>query len=86
MALELDLPERLTFDMQPGRQGPDPRVQAAIDSAFWEDGHILLLGPPSQQQQLHLVGPDMSSYALAAPHNTLRQQQQQRPGSAACRR
>jgi len=75
LALELDLPERVTFDMLPDGQGPDPRVQAAIDSAFWDDGHVLLLGPPgSPQQQLHLVGPDMSGYS-ASP-------KQQRPGSA----
>ena len=78
LALELDLPERVTFDMLPDGQGPDPRVQAAIDSAFWEDGHILLLGPPgSPQQQLHLVGQDMSGFAMS--------QKQQRPGSAARR-
>jgi hypothetical protein len=49
-------------------------MQAAIDSAFWEDGHILLAGPPgSPQQQLHLVGQDMSGYAMSP--------RQQRPGT-----
>lgn len=81
LALELDLPERVTFDMLPDGQGPDPRVQAAIDSAFWEEGHILLLGPPgSPQQQLHLVGQDMSGYAVSP-----KQQPSQRPGSASRR-
>jgi hypothetical protein len=82
LALELDLPERITFDMLPGGQGIDPGVQAAIDTAFWEEGHILLLGPPgSPQQQLHLAGTDMSRYAMGSP----KQQQQQRPGSASRR-
>lgn len=81
LALELDLPERVTFDMLPDGQGPDPRVQAAIDSAFWEDGHILLMGRPgSPQQQLHLLGQDMGGYAVPSP------KQQLRPGSAGQRR
>ncbi|WIA12242.1 hypothetical protein OEZ85_012308 [Tetradesmus obliquus] len=90
LALELDMPERVTFDVLQETGAPDPRAQAAIDAAFWEDGHILLLGPPgSPQQQLHLVGPEgVGGYAMQ------QQQQrqgvgggaQQRPGSSASRR
>lgn len=68
--------------MLPDGQGPDPRVQEAIDSAFWEDGHILLMGRPgSAQQQLHLVGQDMGGYSMPSP-----KQHQLRPGSASRRR
>jgi hypothetical protein len=81
------MPERVTFDVLQETGAPDPRAQAAIDQAFWEDGHILLMGPPgSPQQQLHIVGvEELGGYAM-------QQQQvaaggvQQRPSSSASRR
>ena len=85
LALELDMPERVTFDIIQG-SGPDPRAQAAIDQAFWEDGHILLLGPVGGvQQQLHLVGQDMSSYAMQQRAASPGGGHLQRPGSASRR-
>lgn len=82
LALELDMPERLTCDITPG-SGPDPRAQAAIDQAFWDDGHILLLAPPSGiQQQLHLVGQDISSYTMHQRTGSPMGGHPHRPGSA----
>jgi hypothetical protein len=97
LALELDVPAAPSSDWALGQGGgPNPRAQAAIDAAFWEDGHVLLLGPPgSPQQQLHLVAGDMSGYGMASPAATgaaQRQQQQaapppkQHPPSSASRR
>lgn len=81
LALELDMPERVTYDILPG-QGPDPRAQQAIDQAFWEDGHILLLAPPGGvQQQLHLAGPDMNSFVMQQKAASPVPGHQQRPSS-----
>eukprot|EP00879_Flechtneria_rotunda_P031664 GHRR01034613.1.p1 GENE.GHRR01034613.1~~GHRR01034613.1.p1 ORF type:complete len:168 (+),score=67.27 GHRR01034613.1:522-1025(+) len=92
LALELDMPERVTYDFVEGG-GPDPCVQAAIDAAFWEDGHILLVlgSPGSAQQQLHLINGDMNSYSVqpqqqAAPAAASGGRYHQRPSSAASRR
>jgi hypothetical protein len=91
LALELDMPERLSCELGP--DGPsDSRAQAAIDAAYWDDGHVLLLGPRgSPQQQLHLVSADMSGYAMQQQQPALgasfKQQPHpsQRPGSASRR-
>lgn len=88
LALELDMPERVTFDILQDTGEPDPRAQAAIDQAFWEDGHILLLGMPgSPQQQLHLVRPELlGSYAVQHQAAATAGGQLQRPSSSASRR
>lgn len=83
------MPERVTFDLGP--DGPDPRAQAAIDAAFWEDGHVLLLGPAGgPQQALHLVpaGPGaLAAYEMQQPRPAgPAAAKQQRPSSASRRR
>jgi hypothetical protein len=82
------MPERVTFDVLQETGAPDPRAQAAIDAAFWEDGHILLMGPPgSPQQQLHLVGAEgLGGYAMQQHHVVAAGGVQQRPSSSASRR
>jgi len=40
--LELDMPERTTYDYE--GPGVDPRVQAAINAAFADDGELLFVG------------------------------------------
>jgi hypothetical protein len=82
------MPERVTFDVLQETGAPDPCAQAAINQAFWEDGHILLLGPPgSPQQQLHLVGePLMGGYAMQQQQVVAGGGVQQRPSSSASRR
>ncbi|EFJ51094.1 kinesin-like protein [Volvox carteri f. nagariensis] len=47
--LELDLPERTTYDYE--GPGVDPRVQAAINAAFAEDGEFIFVG---SEQNVHL--------------------------------
>ncbi|GLI58618.1 hypothetical protein VaNZ11_000353 [Volvox africanus] len=47
--LELDLPERTTYDYE--GPGVDPRVQAAINAAFAEDGELIFVG---SEQNVHL--------------------------------
>jgi hypothetical protein len=95
LALELDVPERSTFDIIPG-VGPDPRAQAAIDAAFWEDGLVLVVGGAQKMQHVHLLGPQTQGVAggvgfigqkgqlspQSAAGSRPRSGQQRRPGSA----
>lgn len=82
LALELDMPERLTHDLGP--DGPDPRAQAAIDAAFWDDGYVLLMGPPGgPQQALHLVPDRPTADRLARYEMRAQAEQPQPPGSGA---
>ncbi|KAG2453560.1 hypothetical protein HYH02_001779 [Chlamydomonas schloesseri] len=67
--LELDLPERTTYDYE--GPGVDPRVQAAINAAFAEDGELIFVG---SEQNVHLG--DASS-AAARPDSA-----KKRPASA----
>lgn len=45
--LELDLPERTTYDFD--GPGTDPRVQAAINAAFADDGELLFIGSAAEK-------------------------------------
>lgn len=76
------MPDRVTFDISHnGRL--DPRVQEAVDQAFWEDGHILLLAPMSGvQQRLNLAVQDLSSYAMQQRAASPASAGSQRPSSA----
>lgn len=48
--LELDMPERTTYDYE----GPkmDPRVQSAINAAFADDGELLFVGSDAEKAYL----------------------------------
>lgn len=63
LALELDVPERSTYDIGPS--GPDSRAQIAINAALWQDGLVLLLAPAGGSsgiaQPLHLTPPSPST-------------------------
>lgn len=45
--LELDMPERTTYDYE--GPGVDARVQAAINAAFADDGELLFVGSVDQE-------------------------------------
>lgn len=47
--LELDMPERTTYDYE--GPGVDPRVQAAINAAFADDGELLFVGSNAAGQE-----------------------------------
>ncbi|KAG2498997.1 hypothetical protein HYH03_003183 [Edaphochlamys debaryana] len=68
--LELDLPERTTYDYE--GPGVDPRVQAAINAAFAEDGELIFVG---SEQNVHLG--EVSSAAHGRPDSA-----KKRPASA----
>ena len=83
------MPERSTFDINPG-VGPDPRAQAAIDAAFWEDGLVLVV---AGAHKMHMLGPQLQGTGgllgqrglspQSATGSRPRSGQQRRPGSAA---
>ncbi|MEW5311561.1 MAG: hypothetical protein WDW38_003270 [Sanguina aurantia] len=68
--LELDMPERTTYDYE--GPGVDPRVQAAINAAFADDGELLFVG--SEVDQHMYLGDDVGNMQPA---------QQQAGGGAA---
>lgn len=78
--LELDMPERTTYDYE--GPGMDPRVQAAINAAFADDGELLFVGSETDSGRQEVAGGPEGARGQ-------RQQQQQqagRPDSAAQRR
>lgn len=62
LALELDLPERTTYDYE--GPGVDPRVQAAIAAAFADDGQLLFVG--SDVEQHVYMGDDVAGQTAVA--------------------
>ncbi|GBF99862.1 kinesin-ii motor subunit [Raphidocelis subcapitata] len=63
LAMELDLPERVTFDWYEGAP-PDPRAQAAIDAALnWDAHSLLIFAPPRAQGPLQLGAPRAAAAA-----------------------
>ena len=63
LAMELDLPDRVTFDYYEGGQ-PDPRAQAAIDAMFAWDAHsYLVFSWPGAQGPAHSGAPRAASAA-----------------------
>lgn len=71
LSLELDLPERTTYDY--AGPGTDPRVQAAIHAAFADDGELLFVGSAAERLR---DGDDVRAMELAGPS---------RPGTSAGR-
>mmetsp|Transcript_40494 Transcript_40494/g.89986 ORF Transcript_40494/g.89986 Transcript_40494/m.89986 type:complete len:782 (-) Transcript_40494:415-2760(-) len=59
--LELDMPERTTYDYE--GPGVDPRVQAAINAAFADDGELLFVGSAEME---NVYGAD-NLQAMEAP-------------------
>lgn len=70
--LELDMPERTTYDYE--GPGMDPRVQAAINAAFADDGELLFVG--SDMENMYLAD-DVSAMQQSRPDSAKR-----RPASA----
>lgn len=63
LAMELDLPDRVTFDYVEGG-APDPRAQAAVDAMFdWDAHSYLVFTWPGAQGPAHLAGPQAAPAA-----------------------
>ncbi|PNH06269.1 Kinesin-II subunit [Tetrabaena socialis] len=74
--LELDLPERTTYDYE--GPGVDPRVQAAINAAFAEDGELIFVG---SEQNVHLG--EVANMAHNRPDSAKKRPASARKGKAA---
>jgi kinesin family member 3B len=75
LTLELDLPERTTFDFDP--DGVTESAQQALNLAFADDDGIMIVGAPENDPPVAMISPDAAPGALERPQSS-----RQRPSSA----
>ncbi|KAG1658518.1 hypothetical protein FOA52_009861 [Chlamydomonas sp. UWO 241] len=75
--LELDMPERTTYDYE--GPGVDPRVQAAINAAFADDGELLFVGSAGGRDDPVYAAEDLAAGGGSGRPDSA---SKRRPGSA----